>query len=81
MAKKNNPNDRKSKKPTQLTPAELIKKHMKDPQSFISEEEMKNLDVGPEADKNIEQKEEEKLEELKKEAGKHPPNPYNILGS
>lgn len=31
-----------------LTPAELIKKHIKDPKHLISDEEMKNLIVGNE---------------------------------
>ena len=62
-----------------LTPKELTRKHLKDPKHIISDEEMKNLKTNPEADKELHQKEEGKLDELKNETGKHPPNPYDIL--
>lgn len=62
-----------------LTPRQLIHKHIQDPEHHITDEELKNLKIGPEADENIEKEVTEKLEEIKKEKGKDFPNPYKIL--
>lgn len=62
------------------TPKELMKKHLQNPDNVISDKEIENLDLNPEADKHLHEKEEEKLDEIKKQSGKHPPNPYDILG-
>lgn len=61
------------------TPHDLFKKHLSDPSHNLTEEEMKNLETKPEADPDFERKEKEKLDELTKEIGKHPLNPYDIL--
>lgn len=63
-----------------LTPKELIEKELKEPNHHITDEELKNLKVGADADEDIEKKEQEKLDEIKSETGKKPPNPYSILG-
>jgi hypothetical protein len=75
----NNPeNNRK------LTPAELIKKHMKDPNHVVTEEELKNVVVGDEA---MNKKELDKDAKDKKDEVDHLPhnddlpNPYSVLGT
>lgn len=62
-----------------LTPAELINEHLQNPQSHITKEDIKNLKIGPDADKNLEMKDEEKMEEIKKEINNNPPGPYSTL--
>ena len=63
-----------------LTPKELMEKKLKGPNHHISDEELKNLKAGADADEDIEKKEQEKFNEIKSETGKKPPNPYSILG-
>jgi len=81
MEDSNSSLDNQNKKQEKLTPAELVKKHMENPDNPITEEEMKNLKTGPEADEDLIKKEEDKYKEVKRETGKHPPNPYDVLGS
>lgn len=79
MQNENQSNKKTAENDESLTPKELTKKHLEDPKHIISEEEMKSLKTDPDADKELDQKEEEKLNELKNETGKRPPNPYDIL--
>ncbi len=80
MKDENNKAGEEPKNVKHLTPKELMKKHIANPDDVISDKEMKILDVDPEADKDLHKAEEEKLEELKNETRKHPPNPYDVLG-
>ena len=72
MESKKNPQEK-------LTPEEFINEHLQNPQSHINKEDIKNLKIGLDTDKNLEKKEEEKLEEIKNGISKNPPGPYSIL--
>lgn len=66
-----------------LTPAELFKKHLKDPNHHVTDEELRNLKVGVDAED-----EEQVIEEssdIEEEIDHLPdntslPNPYEVLG-
>jgi len=69
-------------KVNRLTPHELIEKHIKDNKHIITEEELKNLKVGLEAEnesgvsKEINKKDDEVLSN-----NNNLPNPFNIVNS
>lgn len=80
-----NPSSRKEKnKDDKLTPHELFKKHSQDPDHVVTEEELKNLKVGSEAEDESEvsretKEKDDEIESLPNNDGL--PNPFNILNS
>lgn len=80
----NNPANEQSGNNTKHTAAELVKKHMKDPNHVVTESDLKELVVGDEAvTKNELSKEEhEKKDELDNLPHNDDlPNPFSILSS
>lgn len=73
-----------TKKDESLTPAELMKKHMKDPNHVVTEDELRKVKVGGDAEDN---KEVAKEADAKKNELDHLshnddlPNPFSILSS
>ena len=63
-----------------LTAAELVRKHLKDPNHVVTDEELQNVKVGSEAEVD-ESKEVDKLEEEIEAVPKvdSVPNPYSVL--
>ncbi|MDQ2720999.1 MAG: hypothetical protein M3Z26_14730 [Bacteroidota bacterium] len=77
-----NQSSKEKKQEEKLTPRELVNKLLQDPQHTISDEEIKNLKTGREAEtKSVREKKiANKLDELKKNPGsKKLINPYDIL--
>ena len=77
-----NQSSKEKKQEKKLTSRELINKLLQDPQHTISDEEIKNLKTGPEAETKSEREKQiaSKLEEFKTNSGKNKLiNPYNIL--
>ena len=70
----NNPNEA-------LTPAELIKKHNSNPRHIITDNEMKNLKVGDDAETASELKAEIEEKEAEDNCHDHETNPFDILDS
>ena len=62
-----------------LTPAELIKKHNFNPKHIITENEMRNLKVGEDAEDEKELKREIEEKEAEENCGHHENNTYDIL--
>lgn len=81
----NNPSSREEKnKDDKLTPHELFEKHSQDTNHVVTEEELKNLKVGSEAeDENEVSKETDKKDdEIESLPGNDSlPNSFNILNS
>jgi hypothetical protein len=82
---KNDPSSSKAgqKKSQRLTPAELIRKHLKDPNHHVTDEELSNLKVGVEAeDDQMVSEESKKVEEEVESLPDNDslPNPYQVLG-
>jgi len=79
----NNPSNNEPESNNKVTPAKLIKKHMKDPNHVVTEDELKKVVVGEEA---LETSKFDKEAEDKKDEVEHLPhnddlpNPYSILG-
>lgn len=70
------------KKAPKVTPHDLVRKHIEDPDHVITDEEMQNLSVGTAAEDYAEvNKEVEEIdEELKHLRDSDLPNPYAVLG-
>jgi hypothetical protein len=71
-------------KNNELTPEELIKKHIQDPNHIITDDEIKNAKVGEAADdeKTVDEETTRRKEEIENESPEDDlPNPYNVLGS
>ena len=64
-----------------LTPAELIKKHNLNPKHIITENEMRNLKVGEDAEDEKELKREIEEKEAEENCGHHENNTYDILNA
>jgi hypothetical protein len=64
-----------------LTPAELIKKHNSNPNHIITENEMRNLKVGNDAEDNKELNREIEEKEAEDNCDNHENNPYDILNA
>jgi hypothetical protein len=64
-----------------LTPAELIKKHNSNPNHIITENEMRNLKVGNDAEDNKELNREIEEKEAGDNCDNHENNPYDILNA
>ncbi|MCW3113011.1 MAG: hypothetical protein JWR18_1407 [Segetibacter sp.] len=64
-----------------LTPAELIKKHNSNPNHIITENEMRNLKVGNNAEDNKELNREIEEKEAEDNCDNHENNPYDILNA
>jgi hypothetical protein len=62
-----------------LTPAELIKKHNSNPKHIITDDEMKNLKVGDDAETASELQAEIEEKEAEDNCHNHENNPYDIL--
>ena len=62
-----------------LTPAELIKKHNADPNHVITDEDLKNLKVGQDAEDKDEHNREVEDREAEEKPDRHNNNPYDIL--
>jgi len=80
----NNLANEKSGNNTKHTPAELVKKHIKDPSHVVTEEELKELVVGDDAvtKKELTKEENEKKDELDNLPHNDDlPNPFSILSS
>ena len=65
-----------------LTPKELFKKHLKDPNHHVTDDELRNLKVGVEAEDEVQVNSESDVR--KDEVQSFPdtdalPNPYNVL--
>lgn len=65
-----------------LTPKELFKKHVKDPNHHVTDEELRNLKVGASAEDEAQVTKES--EDIKEEIENFPdndalPNPYEVL--
>ncbi len=72
----------KPKKAERLTPKELIEKHLKDPNHHVTDEELRNLKVGTEAENEADLN--AAAESRKDEIDGLPdndtlPNPYQVL--
>jgi hypothetical protein len=68
----------------ELTPDELIKKHIQDPDHVVTDEEIKNAKVGEAADneQTIDKETKRREDEIEHESPEDDlPNPYNVLGS
>lgn len=78
MEKTNPASQEEKSKDEQLTPHELLEKHLKDPNHAVTDEELKNLKVGstPE-DTDVLKETKTKEDELRHHS---PPNPYDVLG-
>jgi hypothetical protein len=64
------------------TPKEAVEQHMKDPHHHITDEDIRNLKVGAEAeeDTTLEQDADKKEDKLNSTPGKDDlPNPYTVL--
>ena len=62
-----------------LTPAELIKKHNYNPGHIITDDEMKNLKVGDDAETAAELKEDIEGKEAEDDCHQHENNSYDLL--
>jgi hypothetical protein len=62
-----------------LTPSELIKKHNSNPKHIITENEMRNLKVGDDAEDNKELNREIEEKEAEDNCHNHENNPFDIL--
>lgn len=60
-----------------LTPSELIHKKMDDPDYAITDDDIKNMKVGVDAIETLEEQEDEKAGEIKK--NKASPDPLSVL--
>lgn len=73
-----------TKREESLTPAQLIKKHMQDPKHVVTDDELKKVKVGNDAEdeKKVSKETNAKKEELDNLPHNDSlPNPYSILGS
>lgn len=64
-----------------LTPAELIKKHNSNPKHIITENEIKNLKIGDDAEDSNELKRKIEEKEAEDNCHNHENNPYDILNA
>ena len=83
MEKSNPSSDEETKKDESLTPAELMKKHMKDPNHVVTEDELRKVKVGDDGEdvKQIEKEVDAKKDELDHLPHNDDlPNPFSILG-
>jgi hypothetical protein len=62
-----------------LTPSELIKKHNSNPKHIITENEMRNLKVGDDAEDNKELNRAIEEKEAEDNCHNHENNPFDIL--
>jgi hypothetical protein len=80
----NNLSTEETNKDENLTPAELMKKHMKDPNHVVTEDELRKVKVGGDAEDDIEVAKEADAKKDELDHLPHSddlPNPYSILGS
>ena len=84
MENSNSTSNEVKKNDESLTPNELMKMHMKDPNHVVTEDELRKMKVGADAEDN---KEVAKETDAKKDELDHLPhnddlpNPFSILGS
>lgn len=62
-----------------LTPAELVKKHNSNPRHIITDDEMKNLKVGDDAETASELQAEIEEKEAEDNSHNHANNPFDVL--
>lgn len=83
MQKINNPTGEDPNKSEKLTTHQLYQKHSNDPNLVVTEEELKNLNVGTEAEdeKQVGKETDENEDEIKDlPHNDNLPNPYEVLG-
>jgi len=72
-----------NKKEPILTPADLVKRHMQDPTHVVTDEELRNVKVGDDAEdeKEVNKEADAKEDEIEKLPNNDDlPNPYEVLG-
>lgn len=83
MQETNNPSGKDTNKNVKLTPYQLYQKHSNDPNHVVTEEELKNLNVGTAAadEKQVSKETNKKEDEIKDLPHNDSlPNPYEVLG-
>jgi hypothetical protein len=79
--KKNNLITSREKDNESLTPAELMKKHNANSEHIISDNEMRNLKIGDNAEDDTELKNEIEEKEAEDNCHHHENNTYDLLGT
>lgn len=77
MEKTNPASQEEKSKDEQLTPHELLEKHLKDPNHTVTDDELKKLKVGSTSEDTDVLKETKTKEDERHDS---PPNPYDVLG-